>query len=421
MLFRSKNFIKMKSKIKILLFAALISAATILQSNAQVNSWQTDGNTNAELPSSFAGFAGTVDSTPFILKACNHECARFYCNGDVKFYGTVTSGEILSSDLTVDGHIKTDADTTTAAPAKMEAYPDDPGHSMLLIKGNLNTLPALDVSTTYSGAYNTIGINATSAIQRGYGYAIYATGGKRGVTGVGSNLSFTGSTYGVFGSNGGTNGTRFGVYGAATAGTILYGVYGYAPSTAPNSYAGYFSGNLQYTGQLIGPPSERKLKRNIEPLTNVSDRLAQLAPVSFYYKTDEFPTMNFPAAKQLGLIADEVQALFPDLVVENFKPNFSTDSDDSNAGGIQYKALNYMGFVPVLIEAFREQKNEIATLKNQNNLLNERLTVLESKLSSNAASASSSVAVLQQNDPNPFNVSTTIKYALSARSEEHTV
>ena len=50
-------------------------------------------------------------------------------------------------------------------------------------------------------------------------------------------------------------------------------------------------------------------KDNVENLNDISSAFMKLRPVSFHYKADEHKT------PQYGLIAEEVEALFPDLVV----------------------------------------------------------------------------------------------------------
>ena len=54
--------------------------------------------------------------------------------------------------------------------------------------------------------------------------------------------------------------------------------------------------------------------------------------------------------KKIGLLAQEIQKLFPELV----------SADDKNR-----LTVNYQGLVPVLINALKEQQNEIVKLKEQ--------------------------------------------------------
>lgn len=65
---------------------------------------------------------------------------------------------------------------------------------------------------------------------------------------------------------------------------------------------------IDSAGQLGTVSSSMRYKSNIEPMGSVSDRLMNLEPVTFSWKKDQDYT------QQLGLIAEEVEAVFPELV-----------------------------------------------------------------------------------------------------------
>ena len=71
-------------------------------------------------------------------------------------------------------------------------------------------------------------------------------------------------------------------------------------------------------------------------------------------KTEEYPEKNFSIEKQIGLIAQDVEKVFPELVV--------TDSEG-------YKSVAYQNLVAVLIEAVKEQQKSINQLKKEVELL----------------------------------------------------
>jgi hypothetical protein len=62
-----------------------------------------------------------------------------------------------------------------------------------------------------------------------------------------------------------------------------------------------------------------------------------------------FPQMHFDNNMQYGLIAQEVEKVFPEMV----KPI------DSNG----YKGVDYVKLIPVLVEAIKEQQKQIEALK----------------------------------------------------------
>ncbi|MEQ9008167.1 MAG: tail fiber domain-containing protein [Ekhidna sp.] len=103
--------------------------------------------------------------------------------------------------------------------------------------------------------------------------------------------------------------------------------------------------NIYASGALTF--SDERYKKEIVPLKNVGENLAKLEGVSYYWKKDEFPDNDFSERQQIGLIAQEVEKVFPELV--NTLPN-------------GYKTVNYQALVPVLIEALKEQQKLIDKL-----------------------------------------------------------
>jgi hypothetical protein len=71
----------------------------------------------------------------------------------------------------------------------------------------------------------------------------------------------------------------YGVRGeAAVNGNFSAGVYGFAGAPGSNNFAGFFDGDLVYTGALN--PSDRKLKKNITNEENILERISLLRPVT---------------------------------------------------------------------------------------------------------------------------------------------
>jgi len=113
------------------------------------------------------------------------------------------------------------------------------------------------------------------------------------------------------------------------------------------------NGNMWIKGSL-SEGSDRRLKEDIEPLNNTLENLKQLNGVSFRWKDNE----NMGTDKHLGLIAQDVEKVYPELVGENEG----------------YKTLNYNGIIPVLVEAVKElhemnerQQKKIEALENRLN------------------------------------------------------
>jgi hypothetical protein len=92
--------------------------------------------------------------------------------------------------------------------------------------------------------------------------------------------------------------------------------------------------------------SDLRLKKNVEPLTRVLERLLRLRGVRFEWSAPE--RMGNRTGPQMGLIADEVETVFPEWV-------------GTGPGG--YKELTLQGFEALVIEALRELQAEIERLK----------------------------------------------------------
>lgn len=98
--------------------------------------------------------------------------------------------------------------------------------------------------------------------------------------------------------------------------------------------------------------SDLRWKKNIETLTSteILNKLLKLRGVRFEWKTAEFPKMRLPKGKQIGVIAQELEKEFPELV---------------STGNNGYKAIAYEKFTGILLEAIKAQENEIRDLRKE--------------------------------------------------------
>jgi hypothetical protein len=113
--------------------------------------------------------------------------------------------------------------------------------------------------------------------------------------------------------------------------------------------------------------SDARLKRNIEPLTGALDRLLKLRPVTFEYK-DPQSIHELPGV-QIGLIAQEVEKVFPDWV-------------DTAPNGM--KRLNVHGFEALTVQALSELRAEkdekIAALEKENAQMQKQLAAQQAAI-----------------------------------------
>ena len=103
--------------------------------------------------------------------------------------------------------------------------------------------------------------------------------------------------------------------------------------------------------------SDARYKTHIATLDNALDKVLSLRGVSYDWDRAKWPAKNFAEGKQVGFIAQELEKIFPELV--------QTDREG-------YKSVNYIGVVPVAVEAIKtlnakvdDQQKQIEALKAQ--------------------------------------------------------
>ncbi len=104
------------------------------------------------------------------------------------------------------------------------------------------------------------------------------------------------------------------------------------------------AGTLDLTVGGVGP-SDEKLKTNIEPLKSSLAKVMEFEPVSFEWREDSV-AQHKQTGKDIGLIAQQVEEIEPLLVGQR---------ED-------FKTLDYVKIVPMLIGAIQELKAEVEQL-----------------------------------------------------------
>jgi hypothetical protein len=111
--------------------------------------------------------------------------------------------------------------------------------------------------------------------------------------------------------------------------------------------------------------SDGRYKRSIRTISSPLSLVSQLRGVSFYYRDDEGTKMEWKTKQHMGVIAQEVENVLPDLVY----------TDPSG-----YKAVNYVAFTGLLIEATKSLKVENENLQTELNDLKKQFNSLERRL-----------------------------------------
>ena len=122
---------------------------------------------------------------------------------------------------------------------------------------------------------------------------------------------------------------------------------GIALSSSTGMTVNASTSTLSVNGDVIAyAASDRRLKANITPISGAVDKVKQLSGNTYDWIED--PEIHDFAGADVGVIAQEVEAVFPELV--STRPN-------------GYKAVRYDKLVAVLIEAVKELSAEVDALK----------------------------------------------------------
>ncbi len=302
--------------------------------------------------------------------------------------GTTTPGDKLE----VNGNIRlTNTGTLLAAPSTTgNAYSvtvraGDPyvpvggsgGSVNILATNNMpsggsgysNLGPSGNVNITSGSGYNTAGgnINITAgqtscwALTGNSHSDVNIQGGANLVAADASSINVQGGgTVGVgcptANANGGNLILKSGIgTGSGTQGNIqlLNGNVGIG-TAAPSSKL-EVCGNTRIIGTLnvsstvtsssgITCPSDFRYKKNITTIENPLQKLMQIKGVNYYWKTNEFPDMNFSDKLQTGFIAQDLEKIFPEMVFTDER---------------SYKSIDYSRLTPLLVETIKEQQKQI--------------------------------------------------------------
>lgn len=109
-------------------------------------------------------------------------------------------------------------------------------------------------------------------------------------------------------------------------------------------------GNITATGTVTGSniPSDSRLKTAVVPLAGVLEKVESLQAISYQWNETAKRMGYDPARPQIGVIAQEVEAVFPELVT---------------LGANGYRSVDYGRLSAVLLEAIKELKAQSEALK----------------------------------------------------------
>ena len=141
--------------------------------------------------------------------------------------------------------------------------------------------------------------------------------------------------------------------------------------------------NTIYAANGTIQTSDGNLKKNIAPLSYGLSELLQLRPVSYHWKSEKFNALEIPNEKKqlkLGLIAQEVEKIIPEVVYTNsYQQMGSDESQPLQLVKSKTIGINYEELLPVLVKAKQEQDQIIVELQNEVSKLSKQLHSLIAK------------------------------------------
>ena len=283
----------------------------------------------------------------------------------------------------------------------------DPGDLEFRFADNFSsTNSTLVAKMTNIGQLVLPSIGSLSFSQRNdYRFSVENSSFKYGIKSRTSGFT-SGEGIGVFASSS-FNQSNVAVKGVASGGFIL----GNPP---PNNiaiqgissigFAGFFDGDVTVTGTFTNA-SDRKLKQDLQVSENVLQKLAELKAYTYTFKEND--NLNFDEGVQHGLIAQEVEKVYPELVHEINYPIY--DDEQNFKGTDTYKSVNYIGLISELTAAIQELNTKVESLESQ---LETRIVYNATFTADELKKINKNAYQLEQNVPNPFSGATSIKYAL---------
>jgi hypothetical protein len=227
------------------------------------------------------------------------------------------------------------------------------------VAGDTNAAVGTGGSATAMGKYNTASADASMALNRGTSATNQAStsmgfrtiSDNLGMLAIGVNNDAgigdpTANQY--YYVNGAGTGAPVGVAFVIGNGDIKVDATG---STVPergdnpsNAFVVNYDGSATLSGDLT-INSDARLKSNIISLGSTLAKLLLIDGKSYTMKSNE-------SKSKIGVLAQDVQKAFPELVK-------TTNNKDKTL------SVNYQGLIPVLINAIKEQQEQIKKLKNK--------------------------------------------------------
>ena len=316
------------------------------------------------------GIGTVTDASPdtlsrtTIISSSNSDSAVNFSSGTKNVFCTLPASKTVfvpdSGDLTVESGVQ-DGD--------------------ILFKGNDGgstiTALTLDMSEQGNATFNKnviFGDNGKALFGAGTDLAIFSDGTDGKIEASGSLiLDANGTTISL--RDGGTENSQIGLDSAGLVMTVV--------GSDKDFFISWNDGGSAITGVRVdfsdagaiicngnitafGNTSDIKLKENIEVISDALDKVKQLKGITFNYKKD--------GKRSTGLIAQDLEKVLPEAIYETI------DADINGAPEDKHLAIRYGNTVGLLVEAIKEQQEQIETLNDYVKLQSASIMDMERRL-----------------------------------------
>ena len=316
------------------------------------------------------GIGTVTDASPdtlsrtTIISSSNSDSAVNFSSGTKNVFCTLPASKTVfvpdSGDLTVESGVQ-DGD--------------------ILFKGNDGgstiTALTLDMSEQGNATFNKnviFGDNGKALFGAGTDLAIFSDGTDGKIEASGSLiLDANGTTISL--RDGGTENSQIGLDSAGLVMTVVgsdkdFFISGNDGGSAITGVRVDFSdaGAIICNGNItaFGNTSDIKLKENIEVISDALDKVKQLKGITFNYKKD--------GKSSTGLIAQDLEKVLPEAIYETIDADINGDPED------KHLAIRYGNTVGLLVEAIKEQQEQIETLNDYVKLQSASIMDMERRL-----------------------------------------
>jgi hypothetical protein len=129
------------------------------------------------------------------------------------------------------------------------------------------------------------------------------------------------------------------------------------------------AGNIRASGNMecvaLNQVSDLRLKTDIQPICDALSKIELLQGVSFRWNQNAKSVGATPGDSQIGIIAQDIEKVFPELV---------------NTPENGYKSVDYTKLTAVLIEAVKELRTDMQVLASENQNLRKEIKELKETL-----------------------------------------